>query len=89
MTENEIQLLGFKKQIITDAESGNGYDFHFYTYNIATNLTFVSCASDEAECDDFAIENWNIKIDGTVPLIEFHNFGEVQSLINLLESKIL
>tara|TARA_R110001599_G_scaffold140731_3_gene320961 strand:- start:5576 stop:5845 length:270 start_codon:yes stop_codon:yes gene_type:complete len=88
MTERELELLGFKKQIITDAESGNGYDFHFYTYNIAKNLTFISCANDEAECDDFAIENWNVKIAETVPAIEFDNFGEMQGLINLLEKKI-
>ena len=85
MTEKELELLGFEKQIITDDESQNGYDFHFYVYKIADGLTFVSCANDEAELDDFAIENWYVEIAETKPQIKFDSFGKVQGLINLLE----
>lgn len=88
MTEHELNLLNFKKNIITDEESGNGYDYHFYTYHIAKNLTFVSCANDRAELNDFAIENWSVRIEDTVPEIKFTEFGELQSIINLLEKKV-
>ena len=85
MTEHELALLGFEKTVITDEESDNGYDFHFYVYNVAKGLTFVSNASDEADLDNFAIENWSVTIAETVPPIKFDNFGELQSLINTLE----
>jgi len=54
MTEKELELLGFEKQIVTNDESQNGYDFYFYSYKIADGLTFISCANDEVELDDFA-----------------------------------
>jgi hypothetical protein len=88
MTENELELLGFEKQIITDDESQNGYDFHFYVYKVVDGLTFVSCANDEAELDDFAIENWHVEIAETNPQIKFTEFAELQGIINLLENKI-
>ena len=34
MTEHELKLLGFEKQIITDDESGNGYDYYYYRLKI-------------------------------------------------------
>jgi len=85
MTEHELGLLGFEKTVITDEESDNGYDFHFYVYSVVKGLTFVSCANDEAELDDFATENWSVTIAETVPPIKFDKFGELQSLINTLE----
>ena len=88
MTERELELLGFEKTVIKDEESNNGYDFYFYVYNVTKGLTFVSNANDEAELNNFAIENWIVTIAETVPPIKFDDFGEVQSLINLLESKI-
>lgn len=87
MTERELELLGFEKTVIKDEESDNGYDFHFYVYSVAKGLTFVSNANDEADLDNFAIENWRVTIAETVPPIKFDNFGELQSLINLLENK--
>jgi len=87
MTERELEILGFKKTYVKDKESGNGYDFHYWVHGVA-NLTFVSCANDEAKLDDFAIENWDVTIAETHPPIRFDSFGEVQSLINLLEKRI-
>ena len=85
MTEKELELLGFEKQIVTNDESQNGYDFYFYSYKIADGLTFISCANDEVELDDFAIENWYVEIEETNPQIKFDSFGKVQVLFNILE----
>lgn len=79
MTEKEIQLLGF--QIKHD--DGDGYfdKYHYYTYDIANGLSFISNASDEITEDD----GWFIEFFDTEPNIRFSNFAQAQALINTLE----
>lgn len=96
MTEKEIQLLGFEKQEdggieITDDESGQfsglwiEHEFHYYTYDIAMGLSLISNSNDEVGEDG----EWFVEIFNTEPAIRFTEFGEVQALINLLQSKII
>ena len=77
MTERELELLGFEKQVVLDEESGNGYDFYFYLKRVV-GLVFSSCASEEVEDNQ-----WSVHIIDTNT--KWKEFGEVQALFNLLE----
>ena len=79
MTEKEIQLLGFKR------EEGLYNDFYYYTYYIANGFGFISCSDDEVGKDG----KWFIEFFDSHPQIRFDKFEEVQSLINLLEKRII
>jgi len=76
MTEKEIQLLGFEKQEEHDVDT----PYHYYTYTVARGFEFISCANDETESGE-----WYIEFFDSDPTIRFTEFGEVQTLINLLE----
>ena len=69
MTEKELIEFGFKKEIITDSESQNGYDYHYYTLEIIQDLVLVSSESDEIEDDEWGVffsdsdcEIWDSKL---------------------------
>jgi hypothetical protein len=81
MTENEVRLLGFEKQ----EENDEVNPFHYYTYKIADGFEFISCANDEVDEGG----NWHIEFFNSFPQIKFYNFGEVQSLINLIEKRVI
>jgi len=96
MTEKELQLLGFEKQEdagieVSDDESGQfsglwvEHEFHYYTYDIAMGLSLISNSNDEVAEDG----EWFVEFFDTEPSIRFTEFGEVQALINLLQSKIV
>ena len=55
MTEKELIEFGFKKEIIPDSESQNGYDYYYYTLEIIQDLVLVSSESDEIEDDEWGI----------------------------------
>lgn len=83
MTEKEIQLLGFEKKY--DNGGGDWDKYHYYSYEIAMGLGFISNASDEIKDDN----QWYVEIFNTEPTIRFTGFGEVQALINLLEKRVI
>ena len=81
MTEKEIQLLGFEK-----CENNDGINpFHYYVYDIANGFSFISCANDEIDKNG----EWFIKFFNSDPKIRFDKMEEVQSLINLVEKRIV
>ena len=55
MTEKELIEFGFKKEIIPDSESQNGYDYYYYTLEIIQDLVLVSSESDEIEDDEWGV----------------------------------
>lgn len=79
MTEKEIQLLGFKREEDLDN------DFYYYVYDITDGFGFISCANDEVGKDG----KWFVEFFNTDPQIRFDKFEEVQSLINLVEKRIV
>ena len=86
MTERELDLLRFEKCFMDFAinddieESDSDY---YYVYDIVNGLSLISnCKSEEKG------GQWEVEIFETEPNIVFHEFGEVQALINLLESRI-
>ena len=69
MTEKELIEFGFKKEIITDSESQNGYDYYYYTLEVIQDLVLVSSESDEIEDDEWGVffsdsncEIWDSKL---------------------------
>ena len=83
MTEKEIQLLGF--EVSYDDGGGDWDKYHYYTYTVGRGFQFISNASDEVGEDG----QWYIEFFNSDPEIRFTDFGEVQSLINLLEKRIV
>ena len=55
MTEKELIEFGFKKEIIPDSESQNGYDYYYYTLEIIQDIVLVSSESDEIEDDEWGV----------------------------------
>lgn len=91
MTEKQLQLLGFKKEVSSGAthikEDGSEWvepEFYYYALDIATGFGFISCASDETKDDQ-----WYVDFFDSSPIIRFTEFGEMQALINLITSRIV
>lgn len=81
MTEREIQLLGFIKEEMKEHDEDDTY---YYALDIVDGLTFITRANDEIRNDE-----WYVDVFNTDPNIRFYSFGELQSLINLLISRIV
>ena len=83
MTEHELKLLGFTKE---SSEYGLNVDdedvAYYYVYTVADGLEFISADSADVKNDE-----WWIEVFNTDPEVRFTEFGEVQALINLLESR--
>ena len=77
MTEKEIQLLGFERE---DMEEG-----YYYAYRIANGFEFLSNANDEIGEG----EEWFVEFFNSDPQIRFDEFGEVQTLINLIKKRVV
>jgi len=81
VTEKEIQLLGFEREGYSDFDR----DFHYYVYDVVHGFSLISNSNDEVGEDG----KWFVEIFNTEPAIRFTEFGEVQALINLLQSRIV
>lgn len=51
MTEQDLRKMGFKREDVLKEESGDRHDYHYYSYELHTGLTFISCANDETTED--------------------------------------
>ena len=81
MTERELILLGFHSEQIRDHEDDESY---YYVLDIVDGLTFISPTNEEIKDGE-----WYVEIFNTDPQIRFHNFGEVQGLLNQLIRNIV
>jgi hypothetical protein len=82
MTEQEIQLLRFEKNLSFDDND----PFYYYTYDIVKfGFSLISCTNADIETHD----DWYIDVFNTEPHIRFYKFEEVQSLINLITKRIV
>jgi hypothetical protein len=81
MTEREIDLLRFEKCMINEFE---GDDDYYYALDVVDGLSLITNTKSEEKGNQ-----WFVEIFNTDPSIRFHTFSEVQSLLNLLESKIV
>ena len=78
MTEKQIQLLGFEREILEFD------DEYYYSYQIANGFGFISSSSDEVKDGE-----WYVDFFDSWPNIRFTSFEEVQSLINLIEKRVI
>ena len=81
MTERELILLGFKSEEIREHDEDDTY---YYVLDIVDGLTFITPPNDEIKDGDWYVDFFN-----TDPLVRFHEFGEVQGLINQLTKAIV
>ena len=81
MTERELILLGFKSEEMREHEDDETY---YYVLDIVDGITFITQTNDEIRDDEWYIEFFN-----TDPSVRFHDFKEVQSLMNQLRNAIV
>lgn len=81
ITENEIKILGFKRETLDD--DGCGSTEYYYHYDIVRGLSLISNTNLQAKKSGWTVEIFNVD-----PKIEFSDFFEVQVFINSMESKI-
>ena len=81
MTERELILLGFKSEEIREHDEDDTY---YYVLDIVDGLTFITPTNDEIKDGD-----WHVDFFNTDPLVRFHEFGELQGLINQLTKAIV
>ena len=73
MTEEQIILLGFEKQVEEEVEN----PFYYYTLDIVDGLSFITQANDEVKDGEWIVEVFNT----STPL----KFKDVAILSNLIE----
>ena len=81
MTERELILLGFKSEELQEHEDDESY---YYVLDIVDGLTFITPTNEEIKDGDWYVDFFN-----TDPLVRFHEFGELQGLINQLTKAIV
>jgi hypothetical protein len=81
MTERELILLGFKSEEIREHDEDDSY---YYVLDVVDGITFITPTNEEIKNNEWYVEFFN-----TDPLLRFHNFGEVQGLINQLTKAIV
>jgi hypothetical protein len=81
MTERELILLGFKSEEIREHDEDDSY---YYVLDVVDGITFITPTNEEIKNNEWYVEFFN-----TDPLLRFHNFGEVQGLINQLTNAIV
>jgi len=75
MTEEQILLLGFEKQVEEEVEN----PFYYYTLDIVDGLSFITMASDEVKDGEWIVEVFN-----TSPYIKFKDVAILSNLIEVL-----
>lgn len=75
MTEKEVILLGFNKELMEGGE-------YYYSYRITTGLDFISCTDKDAQ----ELGQWRVEVFNTDCPIRFYDFAKLQALLNTLES---
>lgn len=80
MTEEQLQELGFEKELLNEYE---GDDTYYYALDLVDGLTFITNTSDEVKDD-----NWSAEVFDTSPSLTFNDFEDLKSLINLLNKGI-
>ncbi len=83
MTEKEIQLLGFEKEVSLDLINGEP-EYYYYVKEITKGLTFITNTDDEAKYDGWYVEFFDTEIP-----VRYYNYDKVKSLFNLIEEGVI
>jgi hypothetical protein len=60
MTENQLVKHGFKKQMCSDLESNNGYDYYYYILELCEGMCLVSTDSDVVKDDHWKVMSFDV-----------------------------
>ena len=63
MTEKEVQILGFEKELMIDYEGEENPDY-YYAYDIVNGLTLISGSRSETKN-----EEWFVDVFNTEPIL--------------------
>ena len=80
MTEQELIELGFEKVSITDDESQNGYDYHYYHKEVCDDIVLHSVDSTEVKDNDWYLRCWEI------PAIRIHSKSHYTEFLEVLSN---
>jgi len=83
MTEKEVQLLGFVKEVISEYEGEIESDY-YYVLDMVDGLTLITPTNDEVKNNEWYVEFFN-----TDPLVRFNKMEEVQILVNKITNAIV
>lgn len=78
MTEDELLELEFIKRHVPVEESGDQFDYHYYTYALTPNINLVSTTNDES-----GKKNWKVSVDYWG---EINNVDDISALINIFKN---
>ena len=81
MTEHQLSLLGFEKNLMDNYEDDTEY---YYSYDIVRGLSLITNTNEEAEKS-----GWKVEIFETEPTIQLSGFEKIQAFINSMESQIV
>ena len=81
MTEKELILLGFQKELADPYLEEE--DDYYYVLDIVDGLTFITQCASEIKDDDWYLEFFNTDVP-----VRFHEFAPAQALIVTLKNAI-
>jgi hypothetical protein len=82
MTEQELIDLNFIKQVITDKESDNGFDFYFYQKEICEGLILHSIDNKTVENNNWILNCFEI------PALKIKTVEHYQQFLEIIEALI-
>jgi hypothetical protein len=82
MTENELKDFGFDQVVISDVDSGNGYDYYFYQKELYNNVVLYTSDSIDTKDDRWIISCWDL------PAIKIESVDHYQQFLDTLRNII-
>ena len=83
MTEKTLKKFGFIKVKAKDSETSNGYDYYYYTLDLAQGLSLASTESDET----LSRKGWKV-ISWDIPDLEITKKKQLKAFIKVCKSVI-
>jgi hypothetical protein len=77
MSEKELIELGFEKVEIPSSESGNGFDYYFYSRQFCDDITLYSTDSIDVKDDEWELKCYEISSIRISDVDVFNQFIEV------------
>lgn len=83
MTQKTLKKLGFIKVKAKDVDTNNGYDYYYYTLDLAQGLSLASTESDET----LSRKGWKV-ISWDIPDLEITKKKQLKAFIKVCKSVI-
>lgn len=83
MTQKTLKKLGFIKVKAKDVDTNNGYDYYYYTLDLAQGLSLASTESDET----LSRKGWKV-ISWDIPDLEITSKKQLKAFIKVCKSVI-